>query len=145
MALDIREAYYRIRMKEGEEWKTAFRTRFGLYEFLVMPFGLTNAPATFQALINNVLREYLDIFVVVYLDDVLIFTKGTREDHTEKVRQVLKRLEEYELYLKVSKFEFYKQSVKFLGHIVSTEGIQMDLDKIRAIIDWPTPIIVKEV
>ena len=121
--MDIQEAYYRIRIKEGEEWKTAFRTRFGLYEFLVMPFGLTNAPATFQALINNVLREYLDIFVVVYLDDVLIFTKGTRGDHTEKVRQVLKRLKEYELYLKASKCEFYKQSVKFLGHIVSTEGI----------------------
>jgi hypothetical protein len=144
-SLDVRDAYYRIRMKEGEEWKTAFRTRFGLYEYLVMPFGLTNAPATFQALINHALYEYLDNFVVAYLDDILIYTKGTREDHTEKVRKVLEKIKKFDLLLKPEKCEFFKKEVNFLGHIISTEGIRMDPDKIKAILEWPTPTTVKEV
>lgn len=143
--LDIRDAYHKIRIKEGEEWKTAFKTRFGLYEYLVMPFGLTNAPATFQALINDALYEYLDDFVTGYLDDILVFTKGTKEDHTEKVKKVLQRLQKYGLYLKPKKCEFFKKEIKFLGHIVTTEGIKMDPEKIQAILDWPTPTNVKEV
>ena len=87
-AFDIPGAYNRIRIKAGHEWKTAFRTRFGLYEYLVMPFGLTNAPATFQAYINNVLRKYLDVFVVVYLDNILVYSK-TYDDHVRDVRKVL--------------------------------------------------------
>ena len=143
-ALDIRNAYYQIRMKEGEEWKTAFRTRWGLYEYLVMPFGLTNAPATFQTFINNTLREYLDDFVVAYLDDVLIFSK-TREEHIQHVKKVLTRLKEKNLPLKLSKCEFHKQQVKFLGYLVSTEGLAPDPDKIQAVQAWPRPTTVKEV
>jgi len=143
-AIDIRDAYYRVRMKEGEEWKTAFRTRWGLYEYLVMPFGLTNAPATFQELINNTLREYLDDFVVAYLDDVLIFSK-TYDEHVQHVRKVLQKLREADLPIKLSKCEFHKHSIKFLGHIVSTEGIQPDSDKVKSIVEWPEPKNVKEV
>lgn len=143
-ALDIRDAYYRIRMKEGHEWKTAFRTRYGLFEYLVMPFGLTNAPATFQALINDTLHEYLDDFVIAYLDDVIIFTKDTREDHAEKVKLVLKKLSERRLFLKLKKCEFFKKELMFLGHIISTEGIKMDPEKIKAIQEWPTPKCVKD-
>ena len=87
-------------MKKGEEWKTAFRTRYGHYEYTVMPFGLTNAPATFQALINDTLREHLDDFIVVYLDDILIYTKGTLAEHQEQVRKVLRKLQEKGMRLK---------------------------------------------
>ena len=90
--LDVRDAYYLVRMKEGEEWKTAFRTRYGHYEYLVMPFELTNAPATFQSLINATLQEYLDVFVVAYLDDVLIYSAGTLEEHIQDVKKVMKKL-----------------------------------------------------
>ena len=92
--LDVRDAYHMVRMKKGEEWKTAFRTRYGHYEYTIMPFGLTNAPATFQALINDTLREYLDDFVVAYLDDILIYTKGTLAEHQKQVWKVLRKLQE---------------------------------------------------
>ena len=143
-AIDIRDAYYRVRMKAGEEWKTAFRTRYGLYEYLVMPFGLTNAPATFQELINNTLREYLDNFVVAYLDDVLIFSR-TYEEHVQHVKKVLKKLQEAELPIKLSKCEFHKHQVKFLGYVVSSEGLGPDPDKIKSVQDWPEPSNVKDV
>ncbi|KAI7411517.1 hypothetical protein KC336_g12012 [Hortaea werneckii] len=143
-AFDIPGAYNRSRMKEGEEWKTAFRTRFGLYEYLVMPFGLTNAPATFQAYINNVLRKYLDVFVVVYLDDILVYSK-TYEDHVQHVRKVLQALKDAHLRVKPGKTEFHKPEVKFLGYIVSREGLKMDSKKIEAITSWPKPTTVKEV
>jgi hypothetical protein len=143
--LDQREAYYRIRIKEGDEWKTAFRTRYGLYEYLIMPFGLTNAPASQQALLNGILYEYLDDFVIVYLDDILIFSKGSKEDHIEKVKKVLRKLTPYDRLLKLKKCEFFKKEVAFLGHIVTTEGIRMDPEKIKAILEWPTPKTVTEV
>ena len=94
-------------MKEGEEWKTAFRTRFGLYEYLVMPFGLTNALATFQVYINNILRKYLDMFIVVYLDDILVYSK-TYEEHVQHIRYVLTMLRDVDLRIKLEKTEFYK-------------------------------------
>jgi hypothetical protein len=131
-------------MKEGEEWKTAFRIRFGLYEYLVIPFGLTNALATFQAYINNVLRKYLDVFIVVYLDDILVYSK-TYEEHVQHVRYVLTALRDADLRIKAEKTEFYKQEVKFLGYIVSREGLKMDSKKIEAITSWPKPSTVKEV
>ncbi|KAL6159042.1 hypothetical protein ACJBU6_03135 [Exserohilum turcicum] len=96
---DVREGFYRIRIKEGHEWKTAFKTKYGLYEYTVMPFGLTNAPATFQSVINKALHEYLGIFVTAYLDDVLVYTNGTLEEHVEHVKKVLRKLKEYKLYL----------------------------------------------
>ena len=115
--LDVRGAYNLIRMKEGEEWKTAFRTRYSHYEYLVMLFGLTNAPATFQSLINSVLREYLDIFVVAYLDNILIYFKMEKE-YKQHVKTVLKALQEYSLQLKLEKYTFYSQKVDFLELII---------------------------
>jgi len=143
-AIDIREAYYRIRIKQGEEWKTAFRTRYGQYEYCVMPFGLTNAPASFQSLINNALREYLDDFVVAYLDDVLIFSK-TYEEHVQHVRKVLTKLREKGLPVKLEKCEFHKHEVPFLGYIVSDQGLKMSPDKIKDVLEWPEPRSVKDV
>jgi len=143
-AIDIRDAYYRIRMKEGEEWKTAFRTRWGLYEYLVMPFGLTNAPASFQELINDTLREYLDDFVSAYLDDILIFSK-TYDEHVQHVRKVLQKLREKALPLKLKKCEFHKHRIPFLGYMVSTEGIGPDPKKIESVNEWPEPTTVKEI
>jgi len=90
--LDLRDAYQTVRIKSGEEWKTGFKTSYGHYEYTVMPFGLTNAPATFQALINDILREYLDDFVIAYLDDIMIYTNGTLEEHQDHVRKVLHKL-----------------------------------------------------
>jgi hypothetical protein len=136
--------YHRIRIKAGHEWKTAFRTRFGLYEYLVMPFGLTNAPATFQAYINNVLRKYLDVFVVVYLDDILVYSK-TYDEHVRDVRKVLQALADAKMKIKPEKTEFHKTEVKFLGYIVSREGLKMDQKKVEAVTSWPKPNTVKEV
>jgi hypothetical protein len=143
-ALDLRGAYNLIRMKEGEEWKTAFRTRFGHYEYMVMPFGLTNAPATCQALMNNVLREHLDRFVIVYLDDLLIYTENP-EDHVEHVKTVLRCLERANLQLKPEKCDFHKQEVEFLGFIVGTQGVKMSPKKIEVVQNWPRPKTVKEI
>jgi hypothetical protein len=144
-AVDIRDAYYRIRMAPGEEEKTAFTTsRYGLWEYLVMPFGLANAPATFQALINDALEDLLGECCVAYLDDVLIFSK-TLEEHVEHVRNVFRRLRKYKLPIKLSKCEFHKQSVHFLGMIVSREGLKMDPAKVEGILQWPVPKSVKEV
>ena len=143
-AIDIRDAYYRIRMKKGEEWKTAFRTRFGLFEYQVMPFGLTNAPASFQALINDTLREFLDDFALAYLDDVLIFSK-TYDEHVQHVRRVLTKLREKDLPVKLSKCEFHKHTISFLGYRVSREGLAPDPTKVQATEEWPIPANVKDV
>jgi hypothetical protein len=143
-ALDARDAYHLIRMADGEEWKTAFRTRWGVYEFMVMPFGLTNAPATFQEYINNALWEHLDDFVIAYLDDILIFSK-TPEEHVVHVKKVLQKLREKDIPLKLSKCEFHKDSVSFLGYIVSKDGLAPDPKKVKAIKEWPEPTNVKEI
>ena len=142
--LDLKGAYNLIRVKEGDEWKTAFRTRLGHYEYLVMPFGLTNAPASFQAMINDVLREYLDIFVVAYLDDILVFSK-TEEEHKEHMHKVLRKLKQANLLVEIEKCSFHQQDVKFLGYEISPGIIRMDPDKIQCIKDWPIPTTVKEV
>src|SRR5437868_107499 len=115
-------------MKEGEEWKTAFRTRYSHYEYLVMPFGLTNAPATFQSLINATLQEYLDVFVVAYLDDVLIYLAGTLEEHIQDVKKVMKKLQQKDLQLKIEKCEFHQKEVSFLGSIDSSKPITIETD-----------------
>ncbi len=142
--LDLRGAYNLIRIKEGDEWKTAFRTRYGHFEYQVMPFGLANAPASFQALMNNILRPYLDIFVIVYLDDILIYSQDT-EEHTQHVKQVLEKLYQAQLYCKLEKCIFHATQVDFLGHRISPQGIQMDPDKTKSIQSWPTPSSIKEV
>ncbi|KAM5353667.1 hypothetical protein ACJ41O_000317 [Fusarium nematophilum] len=143
-ALDLKGAYNLIRIKEGHEWKTAFRTKYGLFEYLVMPFGLTNAPAAFQRMINNVLREHLDIFVVCYLDDILIFS-DTEEEHTEHVHKVLQTLQDANLLVEPEKSKFHASEVEFLGHIISHNEIRMDPKKLSAVRDWKEPNNVKEV
>ena len=130
--LDLRGAYNLIRIKEGEEWKTAFRTRYGHYKYLVMPFGLTNAPATCQVLINNIVRAHLDRSAIAYLDDILIYSEST-EEHISHIQEVLGCLSQAGLLLKPEKCEFHRRSVEFLGFVVSTKGISMSPEKIKAI------------
>ncbi|KAK4685054.1 putative transposase, partial [Tremellales sp. Uapishka_1] len=142
--VDLRAAYNLIRIAKGDEWKTAFRTRYGLFEYLVMPFGLTNAPASFQYLINDVLRDFLDIFVIVYLDDILIFS-NTREEHVNHVNQVLQRLKDNSLWANAEKCRFFQHEVDFLGYLVSDTGIRMDPKKISAVTDWPIPKSVHDI
>ncbi|XP_060756607.1 uncharacterized protein LOC132867653 [Neoarius graeffei] len=142
--LDLRNAYHLIRIRQGDEWKTAFNTPSGHYEYQVMPFGLTNAPAVFQALINDVLRDMINLYVFVYLDDILIFSK-TVQEHRHHVRQVLQRLLQNNLFAKAQKCEFHVPEVSFLGFIVRTGQLQMDPAKTLAVQDWPTPKSVKEV
>ncbi len=144
--LDVRAAFHKIRVKAGDEWKTAFRTRYGLYEWNVTPFGLTGAPATFQRYMNWALRKYLDDFVSAYIDDVLIFSSGSLEDHRTKVRKVLACLDEAGLQLDIDKCEFEQHSVKYLGFIISAgKGIEMDPAKVKAISDWEPPKTVKAI
>jgi len=142
--LDLKSAYNLVRIKEGDEYKTAFRTRYGHFEYLVMPFGLKNAPATFQHFINDVLSDYLDKFVISYIDDILIYS-NTLEEHHEHVKKVLKKLLENNLYVKLEKCEFDVTETAFLGYILSKDGLKVDPEKIKAILDWPVPTTVKEV
>ena len=142
--LDLRSAYNLIRIREGDEYKTAFRTKYGHYEYLVMPFGLTNAPATFQSFINSILRPYLEKFVILYLDDILIYSK-TLDEHIEHVRTILKTLLDNNLYAKPKKCEFHKPKVEFLGHVISGKGIETDPKKVKTVKEWPTPKCVKDV
>ncbi|KAG1957249.1 retrotransposable element [Pimephales promelas] len=136
--LDLRNAYHLVRIRKGDEWKTAFNTPRGHFEYLVMPFGLSNSPAVFQALVNDVLRDMVDQFIYVYLDDILIFSSSLQE-HVQHVRRVLQRLLENGLFVKAEKCVFHAQSVPFLGYIVSSEGIRMDPEKVKAVVDWPIP------
>jgi transposase InsO family protein len=142
--LDLRWGYNQIRIAKGEEWKTAFRTRYGLFEYTVMPFGLTNAPATFQHFINDTLREYLDVFCTAYLDDILIYS-DTLEEHKGHVRQVLEALQRAGILLRAEKCEFFTQKTTYIGLIVSPGGISMDPKKTTAIKDWKSPKCVKDV
>ncbi|KAL2089934.1 hypothetical protein ACEWY4_014622 [Coilia grayii] len=141
--LDLRNAYHLVRIREGDEWKTAFNTPNGHYEYLVMPFGLTNAPAIFQGLVNDVLRDMLDRYVFIYLDDILIFSK-TLEEHKQHVRLVLRRLLENSLFVKAEKCEFHAKTVAFLGYIVAEGAIQMDPAKVSAVASWPIPATRKQ-
>uniref|UniRef100_A0A9J7Y295 Gypsy retrotransposon integrase-like protein 1 n=1 Tax=Cyprinus carpio carpio TaxID=630221 RepID=A0A9J7Y295_CYPCA len=142
--LDLRNVYHLVRIREGDEWKTAFNTPTGHYEYQVMPFGLVNAPAVFQAFINDVLREMLNIFVFVYLDDILIFSRNLQE-HIQHVRQALTQLLKHKLFVKLEKSEFHVPAVSFLGFHVSKGSLQVDPGKIRAVLDWPRPTSVKQV
>lgn len=142
--LDLKGAYNLIRIAKGDEWKTAFRTRYGHFEYNVMPFGLTNAPATFQAFLNDVLRECLDEFVVIYLDDILIYSSD-EESHILHVRKVLELLMAADLQVNPEKCEFHKRKVEFLGYVISPEGISMDPKKVEVILAWPSPKSVRDI
>ncbi|EAQ82860.1 hypothetical protein CHGG_11115 [Chaetomium globosum CBS 148.51] len=141
--LDVIAAFNRVRVAQGHEWMTAFITRFGLYESLVTPFGLCNAPATFQNYINHLLHDALDVYCTAYLDDVLVYSR-TRKEHTTHVNEVIRRLGEAGLQIDIGKSEFYTQKTKYLGLIISTSGLSMDPEKVKAIVDWQDPTSVKE-
>ena len=141
--LDLRSGYHQVRIAEGDEPKTTCVTRYGAFEFLVMPFGLTNAPATFCTLMNQVFHDYLDKFVVIYLDDIMVFS-STLEEHMDHLRLVFKRLQENQLYVKREKCSFAQIQIHFLGHVVEQGQIRMDMEKVEAIRDWATPKNVKE-
>ncbi|KAJ0876256.1 putative nucleotidyltransferase, Ribonuclease H [Helianthus annuus] len=136
--IDLRLGYHQLKVKEEDVHKTAFRTRYGHYEFLVMPFGLTNAPAAFMDLMNRVCKPYLDKFVIVFIDDILIYSKS-KADHEKHLRSILKLLHQERLYAKFSKCEFWLREVQFLGHVVSERGIQVDPAKVEAVMNWQEP------
>ena len=133
-----------MRVQESDVPKTAFRTRYGHYEFLVMPFCLTNAPATFMDLMNRVFQPYLDRFVIIFIDDILVYS-GSSEEHSEHLRIVLQTLRERQLYAKLSKCQFLLDRVAFLGHVISAEGVSVDPQKIEAVVNWKPPKNVSEV
>jgi transposase InsO family protein len=141
--LDVSAAFHKIRITKGQEWLTAFRTRYGLFEWLVTPFGLANAPSTFQKYINWALREYLDEFCSAYLDDVLIFTDGSLDQHREHVHKTLNKLQEAGLYLDIKKCEFECTKTKYLGFVIEAgKGVAMDPEKVEAIQGWEAPTTV---
>ena len=142
--IDLTSGYWQIRIRDADIPKTAFNTRNGKYEFLVMPFGLTNAPATFQTFVNNLFREFLNKFVIVYLDDILIYS-NTYEEHVQHIRQVLEILRQNQLYANPRKCVFAKQEVEFCGHIVGNGIVKVMKNKIRSIAEWPQPKNVHEV
>jgi hypothetical protein len=142
--IDLRSGYHQIKIRPCDIPKTAFSTRYGLYEYLVMSFGLTNAPAYFMYLMNSVFMTELDKFIVVFIDDILVYSKN-EEEHAEHLRIVLQHLRGHKLYAKFSKCEFWLDSVKFLGHTISNEGISVDPSKVQEVMDWKPPKSVHQI
>ena len=141
--IDLRSGYWQVRMNPGDVEKTAFRTHEGHYEFLVMPFGLTNAPSTFQALMNRVFKPYLRKFILVFFDDILVYSPSLAS-HLEHLQITLHTLRKNTLYAKKSKCIFRVKEVDYLGHVISAQGVTTDPSKVVAVKDWPTPTTVKQ-
>jgi hypothetical protein len=141
--LGLKSGYHQIRMAAGEEYKTAFRTHQGLYEFLVMPFGLTNAPATFQHIMNTIFSQFLHKFVLVFMDDILVYSP-TLEAHIQHLTLVFQVLTKHHFFIKESKCLFAQQSLEYLGHVITTQGITTYPSKVAAVNRWPAPSNVKE-
>ena len=142
--IDLRSSYHQIKIRPEDIPKTAFSTRYGLYEYLVMSFGLTNAPTYFMYLMNSVFMPELDKFMVVFIDDILIYSEN-EEDHVEHLRVVLTRLREHKLYAKFSKCEFWLRKVPFLRHMLSENGMSVDPSKVQEVMNWKAPTSVHEV
>jgi len=142
--LDLQSGYHQILVKVDDVQKTAFRSRYGHYEYVVMPFSVTNAPAVFMDYMNRIFQPFLDKFVVVFIDDILIYSK-TREQHAEHLRLVLGVLREKHLYAKLSKCEFWMDEVQFLGHVISAQGIAVDPAKVEAVVKWESPKSTTEI
>ena len=142
--IDLRSGYHQLRIHDEDVPKTAFKTRYGHFEFLVMPFGLTNAPAAFMDLMNRIFKPYLDQFVIVFIDDILIYSSNG-EEHAGHLRIVLQTLREHRLYAKLSKCQFWLDSVAFLGHIVFVEAVSVDSQKVEAIWNRKPPTSVTEI
>ncbi|TKC13482.1 hypothetical protein FA727_23570 [Robertmurraya kyonggiensis] len=142
--IDLRSGYHQVKIRKEDIPKTAFTCRYGLYEYLVMSFGLTNAPANFMYLMNKVFMEYLDKFVVVFIDDIMVFSKN-EEEHEEHLRLVLQKLREHQLYAKFSKCEFWLKEVSFLGHVITDGGIMVDPSKVQDVLNWKPPQSVAEI
>ena len=142
--IDLRLGYHQIKIRPQDIPKTAFSTRYGLYEYLAVSFGLTNAPAFFMYLMNSVFMPELDKFVVVFIDDILIYSKND-EEHTCHLRIVLTRLREHQLYAKFSKCEFWLDRVQFLGHVLTPEGVSVDPSKVQDVLDWKSPRSVHQI
>jgi len=142
--IDLRSGYHQLRIKDENVSKTAFRTRYGHYEFLVMPFGLTNAPAAFMDLMNRAFKPFLDQFVIVFVDDILIYSPDVKQ-HEEHLRTVLEILRRERLFAKFSKCDFWLEQVAFLGHVVSKDGIKVDPGKVEVVLNWKAPTNVSEI
>jgi hypothetical protein len=142
--IDLRSGYHQIKIRASDIPKTAFSTRYGLYEYLVILFGLTNAPAYFMYLMNLVFMPELDKFMVVFINDILVYSRN-EEDHANHLHVVLQRLREHRLYAKLSKCDFWLKEIKFLGHTISQEGIVVDPDKVQEVMNWKPPTTVQQI
>jgi hypothetical protein len=142
--IDLCSGYHQIKIRATDIPKTAFSTRYGLYEYLVMSFGLTNAPAYFMYLVNSVFMPKLDKFVVVFIDDILVYSKN-EDEHMMHLHIVLQLLQDHHLYAKFSKCDFWLREIKFLGHMISQEGIAVDLKKVQEVMDWKPPSTVRQI
>ena len=143
--LDLTNAYYRMKIREGNEWKTAFRTQYGHFKYQVISFGLSNVPAIFQGYVNKILAEKLDIFVIIYLDDILIYTEDPDQPNIEAMHYILDQLWKYSLFVNLKKCYFYQDEVRFLRYIVSSKGISMEVEQIEVVRKWLEPKSVRDI
>jgi hypothetical protein len=141
--IDLKSGYHQVPIEQTYVWKTAFKSKEGLFEWLVMPFGLTNTPTTFMRMMDDILRPFTNTFVVVYLDEILIYNK-TWAEHLQHIQQVLHTLRQHKLYANLEKYSFGMDRVHYLGYIIDQHGVHVDPTKIQVIRDWPSPTTLTE-